>query len=433
MGEKILIILIILIMFFATGCSSKTTSKTHDSSTKKNIVSQENNNQENMKKKQSELTNSKIQNLIAEGSIVIDGKDFSEGVAWIKLSHPSLKEIWACVDTSGKILFNLQSNTIEPITNFGNGVSLLSDNSIINKRGIIIASPEKSGYDELISTNDEKNDDVYDDLYNDGKSYDLYNDGFQKKGLTVVKKFDNNQSKTLYGIIDNKGKWYLELTDKFNYVIYVYDTLIEIRKDDEFKPVYFDANSKRFLSQQDISNSLGYEFDPNNPIARTDVISTSIDSEGRFVPGIGIKNKNGDVKILKSNYNVNPEYEYIVNSSRENGYIAANIWSRSTPDGSQYPEGVILIDDNGKVLFADDIKADEFYIKDGIIKYCPYDGEPEFYDLKGNRLPKIPETFRDFSEGYALMVEKISNPAEINGTKYNNQYYYIDKNGNRLW
>lgn len=423
MIKKILIIPIILIMFFATACSSKNTSKPSDLST------QTHNNQENNKQKQSELTNSKIKNIIAEGSIVIDGKDFSEGVAWIKLSHPSLKEIWACVDTSGKILFNLQSNTIEPLTNFGNGVSLLSDNSIINKRGIIIASPEKSGYDELILTNDEKND----DLYNDKKSYDLYNDGFQKKGLTVVKKFDNNQSKTLYGIIDNKGKWYLELTDKFNYVTYVYDTLIEISKDDEFKPVYFDANSKQFLSQQDMSNSLGYEFDPNNPIPKVDIIPTTNDSNGNFAPGIGIKNKNGEIKILKSNYNANPGFEYIVNSSRENGYIAANIWSQSTQDGSQYPEGIILIDDNGKVLFADDIKADEFYIKDGIIKYCPYDGKPEFYDLKGNRLTKISETFRDFSEGYALMVEKISNPAEINGTKYNDQYYYIDKNGNRLW
>lgn len=423
MIKKILIIPIILIMFFATACSSKNTSKPSDLST------QTHNNQENNKQKQSELTNSKIKNIIAEGSIVIDGKDFSEGVAWIKLSHPSLKEIWACVDTSGKILFNLQSNTIEPLTNFGNGVSLLSDNSIINKRGIIIASPEKSGYDELILTNDEKND----DLYNDKKSYDFYNDGFQKKGLTVVKKFDNNQSKTLYGIIDNKGKWYLELTDKFNYVTYVYDTLIEISKDDEFKPVYFDANSKQFLSQQDMSNSLGYEFDPNNPIPKVDIIPTTNDSNGNFAPGIGIKNKNGEIKILKSNYNANPGFEYIVNSSHENGYIAANIWSQSTQDGSQYPEGIILIDDNGKVLFADDIKADEFYIKDGIIKYCPYDGKPEFYDLKGNRLPKISETFRDFSEGYALMVEKISNPAEINGTKYNDQYYYIDKNGNRLW
>ena len=420
MGKKILIILIIFIMFFATGCSSKTTSKTHDLSTKKKLVSQENNNQENTKKKQSELTNSTIQNLIAEGSIVIDGKDFSEGVAWIKLSHPSLKEIWACVDTSGKILFNLKSNNIEPITNFGNGVSLLSDNSIVNKRGIIIASPEKSGYDELLSTTD-------------GDRYDLYNDGFQKKGLTIVKKFDKNQFKTLYGIIDNKGKWYLELTNQFNYVTYVYDTLIEIGKDSEFKRIYFDANSKRFLSQQDISDSLGYEFDPNNPITRVDIVPTSIDSEGHFAPGIGIKNKNGEIKILKSDYNANPGFEYIVSSSRGNGYIAANIWSRSTPDGYQYPESIMLINNNGEILFADDIRADEFSIKDGIIKYRPYDGKPEFYDLKGNRLPKIPETFRDFSEGYALMVEKISNQAEVNDTKYNNQYYYIDKNGNRLW
>ena len=78
----------------------------------------------------------------------IEGRGFSEGVTWAKASSGE----WHCIDAAGRILFQLD-NTLTPDSSFSHGVALVrgEDNyaEIIDKSGNVVSSTEDGDYDEI--------------------------------------------------------------------------------------------------------------------------------------------------------------------------------------------------------------------------------------------------------------------------------------------
>ena len=88
---------------------------------------------------------------------------FSDGVAFVSLveyeNDKLCRQYWVAIDTSGKILFELEEKGMETSwrTPYQNGVTVNYesygdlDDIIYDKNGNAVASPEKNGYDEILA------------------------------------------------------------------------------------------------------------------------------------------------------------------------------------------------------------------------------------------------------------------------------------------
>ena len=90
-------------------------------------------------------------------------RGFSDGVAWVEARQKEngviVETQWACIDTSGNVLFMLDPNTFEP-SSFANGVSLyktydsdyeVNAYNIIDKSGNIVFSSTDGSFDAVIA------------------------------------------------------------------------------------------------------------------------------------------------------------------------------------------------------------------------------------------------------------------------------------------
>lgn len=107
---------------------------------------------------------------------------FSDGVAFAFIGD---NDICVAIDTEGNTLFELSLSDFPDA--FSNGITII-DKTLINKKGEVIASPELSGYDGLLS----KNSGGYVLAYKYGETYD-------------------NVSCEI-GVLDNTGAWYVPLS-----------------------------------------------------------------------------------------------------------------------------------------------------------------------------------------------------------------------------
>jgi len=121
----------------------------------------------------------------------VDGRDFSDGVAWMRASD----EQWHCVDKTGSIVLKL-SEREEPKSDFSHGVALVrrSDNTVelIDKAGKVISSPKSGEYDEIR-----------------GFIHDI--------GMILVHRYVDTWEVTedRAGVIDSKGDWKVTLGNDF--------------------------------------------------------------------------------------------------------------------------------------------------------------------------------------------------------------------------
>jgi len=106
------------------------------------------------------------------GARFAQGRDFSDGVAWVvpitPQSHSQSNQpvaigghsAWQCIDKTGRVLFKLDNRS--PYTDFSHGVALVTSKTwifsgvdstleLIDKTGKVISSPEIGGYDEIRS------------------------------------------------------------------------------------------------------------------------------------------------------------------------------------------------------------------------------------------------------------------------------------------
>ena len=133
----------------------------------------------------SEKTDTEI---LAEGFNIKYGTNFSDGIAFIQYTDENGNYKAAAIDTSGKIIFEPDEKfNMERVTGYKNGIMVI-DNLIYDKTGKIIASPEITGYDKLLTTN--------------------------CNGYVLAMKTEESFEGDRYyiGLLNNKGKWEQELS-----------------------------------------------------------------------------------------------------------------------------------------------------------------------------------------------------------------------------
>ena len=83
---------------------------------------------------------------------IISGTAFTDGVAFVQFKDEQGTYITAAIDLTGKVLFEMNDDFLMEAYGYENGIMVIGD-LVYDKKGEIIASPEISGYDELISQN----------------------------------------------------------------------------------------------------------------------------------------------------------------------------------------------------------------------------------------------------------------------------------------
>lgn len=357
----------------------------------------------------------------------IDGRDFSDGVAWARTS-----EGWNCIDKTGKILSTLK-NGDSPISDFGQGVALIKrqdgTQEMIDKTGKVISTPKSGDYDIIKEFNN-----------------DL--------GMIIVSKridtFEKTEDQT--GIINNKGEWQTKLTPKIGNIfikyigdgIYMREEMIgykvltfynvftnatvkidartygcaplnisdgygifkiegivsSINDKFETKEILKVPQSVRIGKYQD---GLYYYFDGGNMYSGSSEDDTAgfYDIEGKKV-----------IDMLK--YNIDTKVEDIVFS---NGYCLLSL------KNEQRSVFYTIFDKTGKMMFEPRKGTPSGKLSCGLVK-VPSENGFSYINTSGERVIEIPKEnisrLSDFREDAACV-------------KTSKETYYIDKTGKRLF
>lgn len=168
--------------------------------------------------------------ILTDGLNIISGTEFSDGVAFIMYNDENGNYNTVAVDKKGKILFEPDDDfDIDDSVFFKNGIMVI-ENFVYDKSGKIIASPEMSDYDELITGN--------------CNGYVL-----AKK---CVESFEGNQY--YVGVINNKGEWEHELSAD-NPIVKCYENKVA---DGKAKSSSFDVYVSEKISDTVLEIKIGY-------------------------------------------------------------------------------------------------------------------------------------------------------------------------------
>lgn len=138
----------------------------------------------------SEISDEVNTEILAGGLNILSGTSFSDGVAFVNYLNKEGNRECAAIDKTGKVLFiadDIYKSGYDYC--YENGI-LVIDNLIYDKTGKIIASPEMSGYDELLTRN--------------------------RNGYVLAMKKEESFSGDKYyiGVLDNKGEWAHPLSEE---------------------------------------------------------------------------------------------------------------------------------------------------------------------------------------------------------------------------
>ncbi len=124
--------------------------------------------------------------ILAEGRSISDATDFSNGVAFIQYKDENDDYKTVAINVKGETLYECNDMSY---TQYINEIMVV-DNLVYNKKGEVIASPEKSGYDSLISDN--------------------------INGLVMAVKKEESFNGDVYkiGVLNNKGEWKHPLSEE---------------------------------------------------------------------------------------------------------------------------------------------------------------------------------------------------------------------------
>lgn len=184
------VLLIISVLFALSGCAGRSDSLTADKKTVSSRISSQTHmdNQTKSEESKESIPNEKI-------FTINTAEDFSDGVAWVKVSSSNEDEnsvnYRSCIDQDGKVLFSFHEDEINSVTPFENGVSYITTssgvNKVINKKGETVISSKNNFFDKIVA----------------------YGDGLFSVNKYVV---DFDHSEFQVGILDKDGNWKLELT-----------------------------------------------------------------------------------------------------------------------------------------------------------------------------------------------------------------------------
>lgn len=371
-----------------------------------------------------------------------NGTSFSDGVAMIQ-TWDGVATRTIAIDTAGNELFEMKEDINEGSLDryrFINGMMVVGD-VIYDKTGKVIASPELSGYDKLLSANCGGYALAYkkEELFSGDKQYIgvLNNKGeweyplstehpilkeCEKKGETFSSLSIDDSDDATWRMNISCNSW-VSLTRYYNFSkneLTAGRVYYESREGQEPGVYRYDTSGERTLVVPDVlCDSWNWFFEDG-------FIGSAIIRDGN-----GEVSGHGGYKIYDYSGNVITDlsdYKIDTPSSRDgatecyvNGYLLAGV---DNGTGSTY---FCLIDKEGKLAF-DPIKQESsydcFYALDEHGFAYRYNDETShdfkycFYDYDGNRTEYTGKYFSGFSDGLALMY---------NGeTK---QHYYINYRG----
>lgn len=370
------------------------------------------------------------------------GTNFSDGVAFIYYLDENEVYKTAAIDKTGNILF-------EPDDNFDmshgycykNGIMVI-DNLIYDKTGKIIASPEITGYDELMTKN--------------------------CNGFVIAVKTEESFSGDKYcvGVLDNKGQWKYPLSSENPiakeyekqlteyegipgrssiYVSeYISDTVVKIEFpnwDDYYYNIATNELTNGYIHyeyrnyQGEDAGIYQYDSSGNYSLILKDITDYTF-FEDAFIGAALIEDENG---YSESSYKI---YDYNGNVLTDlSDYKLASFWS-GYGSGSYYVNEHLLVSVNndtssnylclinkaGEIAF-EPIKmehGDDFYpldetgfvyVTDNANKYSTY----THYDFSGNTIEYTDVIdFRGFHEGLAIVQNS------------DGQCYYMNVNGKKV-
>jgi|GEM_PF-5863974 len=309
---------------------------------------------------------------------IVDGRDFSEGAAWVYGDNG----IWYCIDTEGKILFELPEGS-EPNEDFSGGISVIDESKVINISGGIIFDAEK---EECTL--------VYD---RDKETY-LFN-GF----VMTTKSIDSFEvTEEQYGILNNEGNWVIELTSEYGEPSYRGSAIFLLKKYDdngEHDNIYFNASTNNtFIRNNDydkLNFNRGYAISIDY-----DGITTLVDTEGIELFSLDkecIYGEVGDGLVFLSYYEDFYREKVIQGFYDTSGSMVIDLSEYDIRNQPYFTEGyaflelkneqesvfATIIDTKGNFQFEPKkIETDSYdtYISDGLLK-VDYD---EFMDMQGN-------------------------------------------------
>lgn len=196
----------------------------------------------------------KPESLMKEKYYIEEGTDFSEGVAFIKCIQGDV----LAINTKGDKLFEIEGcSDLDEISSFENGVFIYND-CMYNGSGEIIASTQKSGFDEVlaVSSNNLVVTKLEESYKGDVKLYGVINTrGEWEVPLSPTGKWShqyNYNSKILYSWNDNVFEWEESFKiadpsdDDDEYEFYENFYVVSSRWDYEYYKV-FDTNGKLII------------------------------------------------------------------------------------------------------------------------------------------------------------------------------------------
>ncbi|MCL1822609.1 MAG: hypothetical protein FWG44_00200 [Oscillospiraceae bacterium] len=366
-----------------------------------------------------------------EPIINVQGGAFSDGVAWVKLN----KGQWHCLDKTGTVLFELEENH-GPASDFLNGTAWVQSNGktigLVDKTGKIIPVPESNEYDEIFMF-------IY--------GADLM---FVKKHIET---FEVTEDRV--GLIDINGNWKVELSNDivwtalleegdFKYLgegfvskttgllgsstyLYNISECKALGKIYDMSAVYFYNNRPAHLEKME--NGIGFYSD-DGFIYYVDKSGTTTKLGGQFMDTVlgnysnelfyaefktgfisetnrGFYDVEGNIIIDLSEYDVeiHPDKPEFID-----GYC---LLSMKNPQGSEY---YTIIDKTGKQMFEPKLYNYNIKYNGGGV----YTEENTLFNINGEMIAEIEGDVSFFCEGIAVV-------------NINNEFYYIDTSGKRLF
>lgn len=365
-----------------------------------------------------------------ESLIILDGRNFQDGVAWVKLSDNN----WSVINKEGKVLFSLNSGS-KPSTDFCKGIAIVNGNTIINKNGVILNNVFDGKYNYEILSN------ISIGIFGKFEGYVFVR--------VVVDTFEKTENRI--GVIGPDGEWYIEPTNQLadSHAIYPCPSyfgegmyLIEDGPLNSGVSYFLDINSKKIVEIDRLTSDYltfenGWLIDPLRyqyvAISNKDgnvytiypklndgnVISTAGKYRDGLFYGTDLYAKEGhfydiygDMAIDLSKYKI----KHIAFKHDEpyfsNGYCFLEIVN------DQGSEWFTIIDKQGNFMFEPRKIVEHGEISEGLVFLNMSNNLSVYIDMNGNEIISIDcSKAYDFSEGLALIVK-------------DGKIYYIDKSGN---
>lgn len=354
--------------------------------------------------------------------------DFSNGVALVQLYD---SRNWVLINTKGEVVYDAGNGTISGCEKAKNGVIVLN-NKLISTDGNLLASPETTGYDEIITPNEQIGGDYF----------------------FVTKVSDTFQeTATLIGIIDKTGQWveqprsdypkfeYISSCDylgdnhylfRFNKGNYVYNPITKKGfsvegYDSQYDVIRYCAGKGRLINYQGVyslndSGKKELMFEGNAFAQEQNcnaIYICNVEKENN-----GMYDFDGNKLIDLSKYNLADPNEEI--PAYCDGKVVVNV------KNNQDNKFITVIDKSGNYLFEPIRKTNRYIngctvISDGLIWYEADNSsatEYHYIDITGKDAfePINAKFIRDFHDGLAMIITG-NNKEPV---------YFIDKTGKRV-